>query len=198
MKLTRSILPCLSLALLAQACLTSEEPFYQQDEIKFDNHLIGIYQPDNEQTKCSIETDPNHTDGYLVTLASDVKPCFMRFSGVLFQVGTNRFFDLLPMLDSCDHVAGSTPGPIEIMQGITLQALHLVLRIDATTSGLRYGAIDGRGLRAAAKQFPDYFQAKGEHLPRMLPDVKKQREFLLRFGGDTNMFKLVEMKRLTQ
>jgi hypothetical protein len=29
----------------------------------------------------------------------------------------------------------------------------------------------------------------------MVPDTKKQREFLLRFGGDTNIFRPVQMMR---
>jgi hypothetical protein len=66
--------------------------------------------------------------------------------------------------------------------------------MDATTNGLRYGVIDQQGLRAAAKKFPEYFQVQAEQL-RMVADTKRQREFLLRFGGDTNIFKPMEVKR---
>lgn len=181
---------------LTSGCLTSEEPFYLKSDLKPDDRLVGTYQLENEQTHWSIQRDLDHTGCYVVTLRSDIKPCTMRFSGVLFQVGTNRFFDMLPILESCDHVAGSTPGPIEIMQGITLQPLHLVMRMDVTTNGLRYGVVDQQTLLATATKFPEYFRPlKDEQLPRMLPDTKKQREFLFSFGGDTNIFKPAELKR---
>ncbi|MDB6015903.1 MAG: hypothetical protein JWR19_392 [Pedosphaera sp.] len=194
-KLMKHCLLAVAMMLIASGCLTSPEPFYQESDIKVDDRLIGTYHAENEQTGWQIEKDLDQSNRYIVTLFSDLKPCFMRFSGVLFQVGTNRFFDMLPMLESCDHVAGSTPGPIEIMQGITLQSLHLVVRMDATTNGLRYGVIDQQGLLATAKKFPEYFQARAEQLPRMVPDTKRQRDFLMRFGGDTNIFKPVEIKR---
>ncbi len=196
MNAAKLCLLAVAVMLVVSGCLTSEEPFYQEGDIKTDDRLIGTYQLEKEQTSWSIQKDLDHPDRYLVTLASDMKPCVMRFSGVLFQVGTNRFFDMLPMLESCDHVAGSTPGPIEIMQGITLQPLHLVVRMDATTNGLRYGVVDQQALLATAAKFPEYFRPpKPEQLPRMVADTKKQRELLLRFGGDTNIFKSAEAKR---
>ena len=120
----------------------------------------------------------------------------MRFGAILFQVGTNRFLDMLPLPEACDRIAANPPSAIEILQGITLQPLHLVIRVDATTNGLRYGAIDHPGLQAMARKFPEYFRAsKPEQLPRMVADTKRQREFLLRFGGETNIFKPSEVKR---
>ena len=99
------------------------------------------------------------------------------------------------MLESCDHIAGSTPGPIEILQGITLQPLHMVVKMEPGTNGLKYGFMDQQSLRAMAKKFPEYFQLMSEQLPRMVSDAKRQREFLLRFGGDANIFKSVEIQR---
>lgn len=190
------IILAVAVTLTASGCLTSEESFYQEGDIKVDDRLVGTYRYEKEQTSWVIEKDLDHSDRYFVTLVSDMKPCFMRFGAVLFQVGTNRFLDMLPLPEACDRVAGSPPGAIEILQGITLQPLHLVVRVDVATNGLRYGAIDHPGLQAMARKFPEYFRsAKPEQLPRMVGDTTKQREFLLRFGGDTNIFKPVEIKR---
>jgi hypothetical protein len=195
MKVMKFCSLAVAVIIIASGCLTSEEPFYQESDIKADDRLLGAYRNGNEQTGFKIDKDPDHSNRYLVTLASDVKPCTMRFSGVLFHVGTNLFFDMLPMLESCDHVAGSTPGPIETIQGMMLQPLHLVVKIDLTPNGLRYGVIDQQGLLTMARKFPEYFQARTEQSLRMVPDTKRQREFLLRFGGDTNIFKPAEIKR---
>jgi len=193
---TKLSLLAIAVMVIATGCLTSEEPFYQESDIKVDDRLIGAYRYENEKTSWLIEKDLDHSDRYFVSLLSDVRPCVMRFGGILFQVGTNRFLDMLPLPEACDRIAGGPPSAIEILQGITLQPLHLVVRIDAPTNGLRYGAIDQKGLQATARKFPEYFQPpKPEQLPRMLPDTKRQREFLLRLGGDTNIFKPTELKR---
>src|SRR5581483_3867938 len=122
---------------------------------------------------------PGH---YVVTLVSDVRRCSMRFKGVLFQVGTNHFLDMMPVLESCDHVAGGPPGPIEIMQSLTLQQLHLVVRVDFTGTGLRCGVVDRQALLTAADRFPQYFQAaKPGRIARMVSNPKMEQDFLLRF-----------------
>jgi hypothetical protein len=196
---TKLYLLVVPVLLVLSGCLTSQEPFYQEGDIKVDERLVGTYRYENEKTSWLIEKDLDQSDRYFVTLLSDVRPCTMRFGAILFQVGTNRFLDMLPLPEACDRLAGGPPSAIEILQGITLRPLHLVVRVDATTNGLRYGAIDQKGLQATATKFPEYFQPlKPEQLPRVVADTKRQREFLLRFGGDTNIFKSSEVKRERQ
>lgn len=195
MRATNIWLPSILVMLIASGCLTSQEPFYQDGDVVVDDRLVGNYQAENDQTAWHVEKDPDRNNRYLVTLVSDMKPCFMRFSGALFQAGTNRFLDLLPILEACDHIAGGPPSPIEMLEGVAIRPQHMVVKVEASSNGLTCGVMDERGLLAAAKKFPEYFQARPEQLPRMDPDTKRQREFLLRFGGDTNMFKQYEIRR---
>ena len=186
----------LAFAVIVTGCLTSEEPFYEKGDMTTDDRLVGAFQVDNEKISWKIQRNVDHPDRYLATLVSDVKGCQMRFSAVLFQLGTKRFLDLWPILDSCDDIPGTVPGPIQAMQSLTLQPLHLVVTLEAFTNGLRFGRVDQPALVAAAKKHPEFFQARLSEVPRMLPDTAKQREFLLRFGSDTNLFKPADLKRV--
>lgn len=196
----RTFLYLLTAALMitTSGCLTSEDAFYQPSDIKVDDRLVGTYGYEKEKSSWLIEKDLDHSDRYFITLFGDVsRPCNMRFGATLFLVGTNRFLDMLPLPEACDHIAGSPPSAIEILQSLTLLPLHLVVRVDdVTTNGLRYSVVEERSLQAIAKKNPEYFQSPTSgQLPRMVTNTQKQREFLLRFGGDTNIFQSAELKR---
>ena len=199
MKTPKLCLLAVPFFLALSGCLTSQEPFYQETDIRVDDRLVGFYHAENEQTSWHIEKDLDQGNRYHITLISDAKPCFMRFRVVLFQAGKNRFLDMQPMLDACDHVAGGPPSPLEILQGLTLQPLHMAVKVEISTNGVKFGCANHRDLVATARRFPEYFQPpKPEQSPRMVADTKRQREFLLRFGGDTNIFKPSEIRRETQ
>jgi hypothetical protein len=189
-KTRRYLIIILPLALILTGCLTSELPFYQDGDIVTDDRLLGSYQADNDQTSWHIAKSTEKTNGYVVTLISDVRQCPMRFSGVLFQVGTNRFLDLFPLLDACDHVLGGPPSPIEVLQAIMIQPLHLAIKIDLGTNSLRFAALrEERQLELARAKAPGIWNAKGSRLVAgMLPNTKAQRQFLETFGNDTNIF----------
>lgn len=181
--------------LLLSGCLTSLEPFYQEGDIQVDDRLVGDYLDQNERSQSpthlliSKVDDYYHKGQYYVTIASQ-PGCEMKFGAVLFQIGTNRFLDLLPQIEACDYLAANPPSLIGLLQAATLQPMHMVVKVDTSTNGIRFGFADHPSLLKAARNYPEYFQPlKPEQLPRMVANTKRQREFLLRFGGDTNIFK---------
>lgn len=182
-------------------CLTSEQPFYQESDIKVDDRIVGAYGDVNDHSQpatrfyVSKVSDLDHQGQYYVTISS--RPgCEMKFGAVLFQIGTNRFLDMLPVLEACDHLAASPPSLIELLQSATLQPLHMAVRVDTSTNGVRLAFVDHPRLLEVARKFPQYFQPfKPGELPRVVSDTAREREFLLRFGGDTNIFKSADVKR---
>jgi hypothetical protein len=115
---------------------------------------------------------------------------------------------MLPENEACDRVAASPPGIIEILQSLTIQPLHMVIKVEVKTNGLTMAFADYQQLVATAKKFPEYFQPPNpkpvenrrdrEQFPRMKADMKLQREFLMRFGGDTNVFRTANLKKAAE
>jgi hypothetical protein len=70
----------------------------------------------------------------------------------------------------------------------------MVVKVNVGTNGAQFGFVDYSGLRAACKIAPDYFLKPLDEFPRMIPDTKRQREFLLRFGSDTNIFRMADLQ----
>ncbi len=187
--------------LVVSGCLTSQQPFFEESDIRVDDRLVGAYKDESDQSQSParfyVVKDPDyyHKGAYYVTVASS-SDCSMKFGAVLFQIGTNRFLDLVPIIEACDRLAANPPSLIELLQSVVLQPMHMAVKVAVSTNGLKFGFADHPRLAAAAKKFPEYFQPlKPEQCPRLVADTKRQREFLLRFGGETNIFMQVEMKR---
>jgi len=195
-KLALILLP---LVVLFSGCLTSEDPFYEEADVVVDDRLIGTYdEGTNSPSLWMVEKSLDYKGWYFVNFLSDERQpqCSIRFRGVLFQVGTNRFLDLYPLLKACDYIPANPPSPIELLQGITLQPLHLVVRINPSTNSIQIGVARDEGIRIAMEKSPGLWNTKStREVARMIPDTSKQREFLARHGGDTNIFKLSEFWR---
>ena len=203
MKATKLSLLAIAVMVIASGCLTSEEPFYQESDIKVDDRLVGTYVDESDHSKSptlfyvSRVGDFDHRGQYYITVAS--KPgCEMKFGAVLFQISTNRFLDMLPQLEACDDVPASPPSLLGLLKSATLQPLHMAVKVEVSTNGVKLDFATHPALVAAATKFPQYFQPlKPGRFPRMIADAKRQREFLLRFGGETNLFKPSELRRET-
>lgn len=71
----------------------------------------------------------------------------------------------------------------------------MVVKVERTADGLMLGSPNDIQLRSLAKKFPEYFQpVRPGQITRMVADTKRQREFLVRFGGDTNVFTPKKLK----
>jgi hypothetical protein len=184
----------LPFCLLLSGCLTSENAFYEDADVVSDDRIVGVFRAKDSPPLWIVkDNDPYHEKQYIVIASGDRGgDCEIKFTAKLFQVGTNRFLDALPLLEACDHIGGNPPSAIEILQSLTLQPMHMVVKINVATNGIQFGIVDQQGLNAALKAAPEYFIRKPERLPRMVSDTKRLHEFLLRFGGDTNIFKLGE------
>lgn len=204
MKTTKRCLLATPVLLFLSGCLTSQEPFYQESDIRVDDRLLGNYRDDTDKSQTPARfyispVDTHYLKGhYYVTVASN-PGCEMKFHAVLFEVGTNRFLDMMPEIEACDHLAANPPSLIELLKSATLQPLHMAVKVAVGTNGVTLGCASHAALVAAARKFPAYFQPlKPEQFPRMTADTKRQREFLLRFGGDTNIFEPSEIRRETR
>jgi hypothetical protein len=200
MKTTKLCLLGIAALLVLSGCLTSPKPFYQESDIIVDDRIVGTYGDESDRSQSSthlyITKDPDyyHKGAYYITVASG-SDCSMKFGAILFQIGTNRFLDMVPITTACDHIAANPPSLIELLQTAALQPMHMAVRVDASTNGVKFAFADYLSLLAAAKKFPEYFQPlEPGQLPRMIGDTKRQREFLERFGGGTNVFKAAEVK----
>jgi hypothetical protein len=199
MKTSKLNLLLIPFLMVLSGCLTSEAPFCDESELLDDDRLVGTYREGTNQPSWFIEKQLGFKGRYIITFAPENQasglPCSMRFNGALFQVGTNRFLDMMPIMDACDYIPANPPSPIEILQKLTLQPLHLVVKVDASTNAVGFSFADQQGLMTAARQAPEFFRSQSGQLPRMVADTKRQREFLLRFGGDTNVFKPSVIRR---
>jgi hypothetical protein len=178
---------------LLSGCLTSQEPFALADEKLSDDRLPGTYLNVEGKAFLDIGKQSEETGRYTVAVFGDNPRCNYGFTGTLFQIGTNRFLDLIPTPEACDHVAASPPGLIEILQAVTLLPLHMAIKVKTTTNTLEFAFASREGLQYAAERYPELFSR--DELPRMRPNTKNQREFLLKMGGDTNVFILSSVKR---
>jgi len=183
------ILATIPLLLITAGCLISEDPFYEENDLVEDDRLIGTYGEQTNRPSWYVEKQIAFNGHYTVTYVDASSPrCHMTFDGALFQIGTNRFLDLVPTLEACDHVGGAA-SPIEYFQGITLQPLHLLLRISPATNSIQFRIVSEEGRRAALAAAPEMWDTRRPpHLAKMLPNTSKQRQFLARFGSDTNIF----------
>jgi hypothetical protein len=204
MRTTTIYLLVTSALLPLSGCLTSPEPFYQESDIVVDDRLVGTYRDQNDQSQSPaqfyIAKDPDyyHKGGYYVTVGNPA--CSMKFGAVLFQIGTNRFLDMVPIIEACDRVAAAPPSLIELLQSATIQPMHMAVRVDeVSTNGAKLSFVSHPQLVATANKFPDYFQPlKPGQLPRLVADTKRQREFLTRFGSDTKLFQPAQISREAQ
>ena len=179
--------------ILQTGCLTSQDSFFAPEEIRKDDRLDGVFLNGQGKPFLVVTKDADVAGKYSVALFSDKEGCSFDFSATLFQVGTNRFLDLLPRPQGCDHVAGSGPGLVEILQAVTLQPLHMAVRVQPGTNSLEFAVVTQEGLQHAAERYPELFVQS--EFPRMKPNTKNQREFLLKAGGDTNIFKVETVTR---
>jgi hypothetical protein len=130
----------------------------------------------------------------------------MEFTGVIFRLGTNEFIDLLPVIKARDHTSGGTapaPGLIERLQAVTIQPLHLVVKVNIGINEIGVGGLNDQWLQFATQDGEEFFLNWRGPIPplprgplRMNSDTQLQREFLIRFGSDTNKFLFQTMKRL--
>jgi hypothetical protein len=201
MKTTKLCLLAVSTLLVLSGCLTSPEQFYQEDDIVVDDRIVGTYNDETDHsqppTRYSITKDPDyyHKGSYYITVA-DKPSCSIKFGAVLFQIGTNRFLDMVPIVEACDRIAANPPALIELLQSVTLQPMHLAVGLEVATNGMKFSFGDEPSLLKAAKKFPEYFQQrKPGQFPRLVGDTAREREYLLRFGNDTNIFRTAEIKR---
>ncbi len=200
MKATKLGFLAITVMLTASGCLTSEEPFYQKGDIKVDDRIVGNYVPPPPETGATFNIskidDLNEHPGQYYVTVNESDHCSMKFRAVLFQVGTNRFLDLAPVIEACDHVAGGPPSIMEMLQIAALQPMHMVVGVNIATNELKLGVVDYPHLQEMAKNHSEYFKpAKPDQLPRLEGDTKRLQEFLLRFGGDTNVFAPGGIKR---
>jgi hypothetical protein len=56
----------LAVPIVLSGCLTSEEAFYQNGDIKADASLVGTYSVENEQLSRLIEKSLDHSDQYFI------------------------------------------------------------------------------------------------------------------------------------
>jgi hypothetical protein len=115
---------------------------------------------------------------------------------------------MIPVVESCPPGHHDAVSIFDMLQIATIQPMHLVMRIVVGTNDVIVGLGEPR------KEVEAVFEEKAEDFVanpqppwraglrpiqvglRMVPDTKRLHEFLLRCGGDTNMFSVRPMKRL--
>jgi hypothetical protein len=192
---TAFYLAAFAAVLTLSGCLTSEEPFYQDGDVRVDDRLVGTYGDEanpSQPTRLYISkvNEFDEYKGQYYLTVSESPSCSMKFGAVLFQVGTNRFLDMIPIIEACDHLPGNPPSLIELLQSAMLRPMHMVVKVDINTNGIRFSFADHVALLRTARSHAEFFQPlKPGQLPRMVPNTMRQRDFLQQFGGDTNVFK---------
>jgi len=73
----------------------------------------------------------------------------------------------------------------------------MVVKIEVGINEVQVGGYDKKAIIAAMSKAPEFFTSANyqEGRAKLIADTKREREFLLRFGGDTNVFLLQPMKR---
>src|SRR5882724_12066916 len=100
MKKTKYFLMAIPILLLVSGCLTSQDAFYEENDIVVDDRLVGTYgdkivnPQSSSQFSITKDEDYYHKGRYYITITSG-QDCSMKFAAVSYQIGTNRFLDLL-------------------------------------------------------------------------------------------------------
>lgn len=177
--------------IILSGCLTSEGPFYDETSRVADESLAGTYVPEGGKSRDRWHLSPWHNQTGIYRITYVEGGCSMGFAGVLFQVGTNKFLDLIPTLDECDNNMPATgPSGMQILRMATVRGLHLAVPIVAATNGVWIKGI-GQGISLAeltAKTQSFWTRSPNSEISLLVPDLKKQQEFLRKFGTDTNIF----------
>jgi hypothetical protein len=181
------------LTLLTVGCLTSEEPFIGAAEhVVQDDALPGMYRfhPAEAGSGYWVVARGMEDPHYRITYVVD-DACFMHFVGMLFQAGTNRFVNMTPSLKACDsHHPETGPSIMDHLHSLTLKPLHMVVKVCSTTNGPGFSLMTQESFAEARRQAPDVWAPRlpTVPVPRMISDSARQHEFLVKHGGDTNIF----------
>ncbi len=174
--------------LVFSGCLTSPEPFYQQSDLIVDDRITGTYHLTDDSGPVEIikGKDPYNSGQYFVSINNGATN-EAKLDATLFQIGTNRFLDVVPELESLNQPAANQFPAVGFIQMFMLQPLHLLVKVDFGTNDVRFGVVDMKEIYKLSKKFPEFFQGEGDSL-RVIADTQMQRKFLLRFGSETNLF----------
>ena len=184
-------------------CFTSEQPFYDKRDIADDDRILGTFDAGGNNLWRVTKRGPGD---YRLVIGEGNDKCSMTFSGVVFRLGTNEFIDLLPDVETCSSGTDPAgPGLVDLLQAATLVPLHLVVELQFGTNEIFAGGLPKDGEIQAWRKAPDFFL---QNLPqtgdvsvrvgaRLIPDTKRQRQFLIQFGNDTNVFPVQPLKRVT-
>jgi hypothetical protein len=189
MNFIKSCALVLPVVLLISGCLTSERAFYQPQDVVTDERLVGTFRQNGDHETWQIEKStpqlPSASPHYRLTYRNSENQRTEQYTAVLFQVGTNRFLDLSPLFEES----------ASLLHKITSQPLHLVVKVVVETNLLRVAHVSPKaqtGAGVVARQAPHFLDPRHssaeEPMVRLLPDTAKQREFLMKYGGDSNIF----------
>lgn len=224
MRLNRFMLAIFCVILLAPGCIVlSVHPHYSEDQIRFDESLLGQWDADGEIWSFSKKDD----DRYLVTITQDQVAGIME--GTLFTTGGHTFMDMYPwdfeykqvvqsMKYLADALSDSSSLTFEPDPGITemdlwwnnmhLLPTHSVLLVapkDADT--LQLAMLNVEWLADQLKNDPELIahvvpgsengdnESEGEAILLTAP-VKDLQRFIATYADDEDAFELETLERV--
>lgn len=180
----------LVVSFLLSGCLTSPNPFYAENDITQNDHLLGDYRDPETHDGFLIQHDDDRKGRYLVRCVEGASGGHsITFTGTLFKLGEKTFLDLIPISDSSfNHIGGTPPGPVEIMHGLTFQPLHFVARIDFTDAGVGFSVPQHQQLFALTQRDPSLRQFVRNESLLLQMQTPALRKFLQKHGAGDAVF----------
>ncbi len=169
-------------AILLAACIPSVNPFYEDKDVVFDQHLIGEWQEKgvtNQPEVWSFEQSSNKA--YNLTVTEEGKTG--KFSAHLFKLKQEQFLDLIPT--DCNY-ANDQAG----MVAFSMFPGHLLMRVGQIEPELKLAPCDYDWLEKFLQKNP---KALSHHLEpeRILltADSGDLQKFVLKHLGTNELFK---------
>lgn len=145
--LCRNLAPLLFVFLLA-GCLTSPNPFYNENDIIQDPHFVGIFTDDDLGLTVTISSDKIPDKRYLVRLAEGGRTSDYR--ATLFKLKDSVFVDLIPISEGkvSEQYREGAPTASGLLQYVSHDGkvrsstrLHVLFRLSLSDKGIEcFGA----------------------------------------------------------
>lgn len=173
-------------AILLAACIPSVNPFYTDNDVVFDSHLVGGWQEKSESgdrpNTWAFEQSTNK--GFDLTVTEGGKTG--KFSAHLFKLNDAQFLDLIPA--DCDYASNQAD-----LVAFSMFPGHLLMRVAQIEPELKMAACDYDWLEKYLETNSTAIahHAEGERI--ILTDsTQNLQKFLLNHLGTNELFKQYE------
>ena len=183
---TRFLLALSAALTLLSACIPSVNPFYRDEDIRFDSHLIGVWQQKaGSDGPVTWQFEAAGTNAYKLTV-TEKEGKQGTFSARLFQLKQEQFLDIVPSDCKFD------PSQAELV-GFAVFPGHLVVRVSQIDPTLKLAFCNFDWLAKYLEKQPKALGHYTEEKRILLTAKTRQlQRFILKHLADGELFQAPE------